>query len=1004
LNGTDIDIGKKYGFDKINAVLAGFVFLFTFTVFYMTKAPSFSFWDCGEFVACSYILGIPHPPGSPLYIILGRVFSVLPIASDIAVRVNLLSVTSSAAAAMFGYLVAVRLIRFWFKERKNIYDRLVVYIGGLTGALFMAFSNTNWSNSVEAEVYAATMTFMLLIYWLALKYFDEKETPAGSKYLLLLAYLAMLGVGIHLTIFAIIPVIGLFFVLKKGAGSREWIAVALFFITELYLLFHMSSRPGEVAYYIPILVFFILYLFHAIFLSKMTRQVKIALGLYIVALYPLYFIIFDAFVKNVSGSQATNLAGSVGSLPIGWLGFAGLIIWGLYCLVNYLKYRSQGDEADKWLMPGVYSLLPGVLFGIGSVLSGYHAYLVVSGLITVGLVLILWRHINWLVLIGIGAISLIILGFWQMVWGVAIGGLAIIIIGLKYKDGSWKTAIAIILLGILGFTIHVFIPIRSAQNPAIDENNPSRSFAAVVGYLERKQYGTESMVERMFVRRAEWKNQFGDHRRMGFWHFFKEQYGAHGRRFFIMFILGLFGIWETIRRKPDIGLPFFIVIILCCLGIVLYMNFADGTRIQPVTGGDYLEVRDRDYFFTPGFVFFGLAIGLGIAGFIDLVRDTFRNFGPTVQTAAFGISSLLVLMPIIPLRTNYFYNDRSRNFIAYDYANNYFKSCGKDAILITNGDNDTFPTWCVQEVYGVRRDVRVVNLSLANTDWYIKQLRDKLHLPIGWTDAQIGALRPYVGQDNSRHRLQDQLLDHLIYNNNWKVPIVFAVTVSEDNRRYRGKSIEDLLVLEGMVYRLSKKQGKDQLNFDLTEKLYEHEYSYRGVSDSTIYKSESTRRLINNYAQGFLVLADSLRKAKDYEGAMVHVRRGLKLLPDSFDIYAYAAQLLGEMGRLDTLETFVNEAPIQDKKLLYFNWAISARMSGRQGDAIKVLERCYELYPDYTHGFQALATTLYRAKEYTKLRTIVAGWVSRHPEDYESQQLLREIESVDPTLDTIEGH
>jgi len=1003
LNGSNVDIVKKPGFDRINAALAGFVFLFTFIIFYMTKAPSFSFWDCGEFVACSYILGIPHPPGSPLYIILGRFFSIFPIAADIAARINLLSVVSSSGTALFGYLVTVRLIRFWFTEQKNIYDRLVVYIGGLTGSLFMAFSNTNWTNAVEAEVYAPMMMMMMAIYWLALKYFDTKESPAGGRYLLLIAYLAMLGVGIHLTIFAIIPIIGLYFILKKEAGPREWTMVALFFIVELYLLFHLSSKPGEVAYYIPIFVFFILYLFHAIFLGKFKREIKVTLGLYVVALFPLYFIILDALIGNLSASCNSNLSSGIGSIPIGWIGFFGLILWGIYCLVTYYTKRDNPVEAEMWLIPGVYSLLPGVLFGIGTVFSGYHAFLIISGLITIGLVSIIWRFINWLVLIGIGVISLTILGFWQMVWGVVIGAVGIIIIGIVLKDKSWKTAITILLLGILGYSIHVFIPIRSAHNPNIDENNPSRSFAAVVGYLERKQYGAQSMVERMFVRRAEWKNQFGDHVRMGFWHFFKDQYGAHGRRFFIVLILGLFGIWETIRRKPDIGLPFFVVVVLCCLGIVLYMNFADGTRINPVTGGDYLEVRNRDYFFTPGFVFFGLAIGLGIAAFISLVRDSFKNFGPGIQKTAFGISSLLVLMPIIPLKSNYFYCDRSRNYMAYDYAENYFKSCGPNGILVTNGDNDTFPTWCLQEVYGVRLDVRVVNLSLGNTDWYIKQLRDKFDLPIKWTDAQIDNLRPYIGQDGSRHRIQDLLLDHLIYHNNWECPIYFTVTVSEENRRYRGKSIEDLLVLEGMVYHLSHTQGKDQMNYDLTRKLYEEDYSYRGISDSTIYKNESTRRLINNYAQGFLLLADSLRKAKDYDGAFEHIKKGLKILPKSNDIYVYLAQLFGEMGRLDTLEAFVSSTPVQDKKMLYFNWAISARIAGRQDEAIKVLERTHQLYPDYVNAFQALAGTLYRTQQYSKLRVLVTNWVARHPEDYESKQLLREIEAVDPSKDTLEG-
>ena len=108
------DVRRSPGFDKINALVAAFVFLFTFIVYRMTVAPTFSFWDCGEFIACSYILGVPHPPGSPLFILLGRIFSTLPTASDICLRINLISPLSQAAAAVFGYLVIVQIISFWY--------------------------------------------------------------------------------------------------------------------------------------------------------------------------------------------------------------------------------------------------------------------------------------------------------------------------------------------------------------------------------------------------------------------------------------------------------------------------------------------------------------------------------------------------------------------------------------------------------------------------------------------------------------------------------------------------------------------------------------------------------------------------------------------------------------------------------------------------------------------------------------------------------------------------
>jgi tetratricopeptide (TPR) repeat protein len=465
----------------------------------------------------------------------------------------------------------------------------------------------------------------------------------------------------------------------------------------------------------------------------------------------------------------------------------------------------------------------------------------------------------------------------------------------------------------------------------------------------------------------------------------------------------LLGIWESIRRKPDVGLPLLVLILICSVGLVLYMNFADGTRINPLTGEDYLEVRDRDYFFTPAFIFFGLAIGLGIATVMDMIRETTRNLKPALSKSLFGVTALLVLLPLAPLRANYFINDRSRNFMPFDYSKNYLETCDKDAIIFTNGDNDTFPLWCLQEVYGIRRDVRVVNLSLANTPWYIKQLRDKSHVPLNLSDDAIDRLRPYYINDTDIARIQDQIVEHVLEANNWRYPVYMTVTVPESSKRLHGQSINDNLMLEGMVYRLTPKKGRNQINYEKTRRLFLQEYSYRGVSDPTVYKDENARRLIGNYAQGYLVIADSIRRAGDMPGAFDMVRQGMKVMPWSFDLYAYGAQLLAQMGRTDTMRAFVENAPTDEKWKLYFNWGISAKIAGRADDAIKTLELTHKIYPDYVDAYRALVTMYYEHRYFSDLRKLVTDWVSRHPEDSESRQLLREIQNVNRSADTAEG-
>ena len=151
-------------FDRTNAVIAAFVFVASFLVYALTVQRSFSFWDCGEFIACAYILGIPHPPGTPLFVLLGRVFSTIPFVEDISYRINYISVITSAFTAMFSYLLTVRLVGYFFPaEERGGLNRLIAYVGGIVGGLMVAWSRTNWGNSVEAEVYGAALALSTCI-------------------------------------------------------------------------------------------------------------------------------------------------------------------------------------------------------------------------------------------------------------------------------------------------------------------------------------------------------------------------------------------------------------------------------------------------------------------------------------------------------------------------------------------------------------------------------------------------------------------------------------------------------------------------------------------------------------------------------------------------------------------------------------------------------------------------------------------------------------------------
>jgi hypothetical protein len=208
--------------------------------FGLTVAPTLSFWDCGEFIAASACLGIPHPPGAPLYVLIGRIFTLLPVSDDIGHRVNLISVITSAFAGLAGYLIILKLFELWWPGASG---RFWKYLAAVSGALTMLFSNTFWSSAVEAEVYGLSMLLMLLLIYLTLRWYEQRRAalnpPAGrtapaqengihpDRYLILIYYLGLLSVAVHMTTFLVMPLIFLFILWadrEKRADFRFWAA------------------------------------------------------------------------------------------------------------------------------------------------------------------------------------------------------------------------------------------------------------------------------------------------------------------------------------------------------------------------------------------------------------------------------------------------------------------------------------------------------------------------------------------------------------------------------------------------------------------------------------------------------------------------------------------------------------------------------------------------------------------------------------------------------------
>ena len=811
---SEVNVSKNHQFDRTNAIFAGLVFLGSFIVYAMTVQRSFSFWDCGEMIASSVILGIPHPPGFPLLVMISRIFAVIPFVEDISYRVNYVSVVSSALTALFSYLIAVRLIRLFHGDQGNeLLNRIAAYAGGVAGGFFVAFSATNWGNSVEAETYALSLAFSTAIFWLTLIYHERRDEPGSTKIMILAMYLAVLGIGVHMTVFLVVPICAIFFIFNNRAVPRDYLLICLFALIELFLIVVFSNGRGG---------------------------------------------------------------------------------------------------------PTVFKFVS-VMLGIVLLVS-------------------LYRKIRWGVLIAIAATSSLMISFSLYFWALPAGVLAVLLLGFLSQrygwDVQWRTALAILLVGFLGLSVHVFVPIRSALNPRIDENHPSRNWQTFVDFLDRKQYGQQSMVDRMFERRGEWSNQFGRHANMGFWSYFEKQYsGSGGWGFAPFFVLGLLGAVVAIRKRVEIGLPFLTLIILASVGLILYMNFADGTMYNPMREDAYLEVRNRDYFFTPAFVFFGISMGLGVAAVLKYVREAFAE--SSLLRPAVYVTSLLGLLPVVSLASNYHPNDRSRNFLPLTYAKSLLDGCAKDAILFTVGDNDTFPVWCLQEAYNYRKDIRVVNLSLLNTDWYVAQMKNQYGVPISLTDKQIlwnpyelpggqMTLRPEESfADRPRRRMtymhpqfsgiatQDLMVDEIVIENRWRYPMYFSAPPYAESPL----NLRDHAVHDGQLYRLERDPGGKLVDVDHSYELLMNVYSFEGMQNSEVFRDDNATGIFAGVAISFARPVEELLAQGDTTRAEALMNHLTDILPEFWQSYISLSELA--LARGDTARSIALYQKLHDTLTAY---------------------------------------------------------------------------------------
>ena len=954
------------------------VFLITFIIYFLTAQASVPFWDCGEFISCSYTLGVPHPPGAPLFIIWGKLVSLLPLGVEVARKINWMSSFFNAFAIGIIFLLLARVINRWFGQVKNGIQAVIVIVGAATGAFFAGLGDTYWNNGLEAEVYGFAMFITALVAYLAILWSERHKDPRADRYIILMAFLMYLGIGAHMTTMIMLPPLFLFF-----------------------LIADKSKRYNPVFW----LTWFVLFLV----VTEFNMFVENTITAVIV------FFLAAVLTNTLAGKRAFQ------------------VIVGIWALVQlFLMFYHPLHTPNS----GMGTTIPGLLF----------------------------KHYGLS-----GSSPSIMNAFFQFL----ILGASFVIVSTRNYIRQWRLGFFTILVCVIAFSLNTYTLIRSRANPYVDENDP-QTIKEFRDYMDRKQYGQESMWTMLFKRKGTWKSQFGTHIRMGFWGFFRRQwinpekiplkFTLNG---WIYFLFGLLGVAYAIYRHPKWGYLIFLVTLISTLGLLIYLNFSDGSSYM------HLEVRDRDYFYTPGFMFFGGLIGLGIAALLSFIYRGWKEFlsflGKIGYIFLFTVSvSSLILMalmrsdvkyfvsvalgsfilgmictfirskpavhkvkssafrnviivflalvflvsPAVGVTSNWFKNDRSKNYIPFDYAFNILDSCDKNSVIFTNGDNDTFPLWFLQTVPKIRTDVKIVNLSLLNTNWYIKEIKHNMGVQINMTDEQIDRLHPYRDQTTGKViRVQDIMVRHIIENTPLKMkidtttgdttyyldpPVFFAVTVAPENK----VGYDPYLVMEGLVYRVTTTKGDHKVDVDKMRYNLFKRYRYRGLNDPTVYKDENSRKLLQNYTTGFITLAYEYRKMNDTTNALATIEEMKKDLPFEWRANSFAADFYSWAGKWDLVDKEYQEAidnigsekhpdPGQAKLFqMYFQIYYRKKM---YDEAEKCLNEGLKIYPDDRELFRAYMSFLYDRRYDEKLKTALGDWVSRHPDDEKMSEFYQQV-------------
>ncbi|MDA3952673.1 MAG: DUF2723 domain-containing protein [Bacteroidales bacterium] len=950
-------------FKLVNRITGWVVFLIAATVYLLTIEPTTSFWDCGEFIASAFKLEVGHPPGAPLFMILARVFSLFAgDVKNVAMMVNAMSGLASAFTILFLYWSIVHLAKKMFSANNELsVGQTIAVIGsGVVGALTYAFSDTFWFSAVEGEVYALSSLFTAVVFWAILKWENIADEKYSNRWLILIAYLMGLSIGVHLLNLLAIPAIVFVYYYKKYPVTRNGVIKAL--IISVVIL-------GSIMYVIIPGVVKAATWFELMFVNGFGLPYKSGVLFYILLI--IGFVVWAIQYTHKKKKVLLNtivLAFTV--IMIGYSSFTMIVIRSLAdppmdennpeTIFNLLHYLNREQYGDRPLIKGQYYNAP---------ITGSTEPFTYRQ-----------KDEKYVKSFSLNAnyefderFTTIFPRMYSQSNPAHIK---------EYKNWANIKGRKVTVTGYDGEPEIKYVPTFS--------ENLKFFFTYQIGHMymryfmwnfSGKQSDTQSHGELL---NGNWITglDFIDNGLIGPQENLPDSMKNEKSRnvyYMLPFILGLIGFFFHLRRHFNDFIVVLLLFLLTGLAIVVYLN---QYPLQP---------RERDYAYAGSFYAFSIWIGLGVLG----IYNFFLKKVNAILSAGLATSICLIAVPTVMANENWDDHDRSNRYIARDFASNYLNSCAPNAILFTHGDNDTFPLWYAQEVEGIRTDVRVVNLSLLNTDWYIDQMKRKAYdsepVPFGLTHEQyLNGVRDviyindrineyatveqaidFVVSDDPRTKLQagqDEWIDYLptskfivpvdsafviangtvktedadkivpelrfsikktrimknelmildlLANNNWERPVYFVSPAGNESIK-----LNDYLQLEGFAYRLVpiKTPSKGYLetgriDIDIMYGKLMNDFAWGNMNnpkiwiDHTIERTTSVIKIRNSFNR----LAQELNKVGKKDSAILVLDKCMEIMPSinfKYDLFT-----------LDILETYYLAGATEKANTIVYEFA-----------------------------------------------------------------------------------